>query len=139
MEDTFEGREWDVIVIGTGIGGGTIGFKLAKAGKRVLFLEKGRSHLGCTTSLSGQYAEMFFTPVEPPASKHSDILSKAGRWTDPIIDASGKRTHSDIPFVGSGTGGSSALYGMAMERFSESDFHCGSYLAGADDSNLPDS
>ena len=139
MEGTIESREWDVIVIGTGIGGGTIGFKLAKAGKRVLFLEKGRSHLGCTTSLSGQYAEMFFPAFEPPESKHSDILSKAGRWTDPIIDASGKRAHSDIPFVGCGTGGSSALYGMAMERFSQTDFHCRSNRAGADGSNLPES
>ena len=35
------GSEWDVIVIGTGIGGATTGRALAEAGQKVLFLEKG--------------------------------------------------------------------------------------------------
>jgi choline dehydrogenase-like flavoprotein len=139
MDGSIESREWDFIVIGTGMGGGTIGLKLAKAGKTVLFLEKGMSHLGCKTSLSGQYAEMFFPAVEPPESKHFDILERAGRWTDPIIDASGSKAHSNIPFIGSGTGGSTALFGMAMERFAEDDFHLRSHRDGADGSNLPDS
>lgn len=139
MQELIESCEWDAIVIGTGIGGGTVGFQLAKAGRRVLFLEKGRSHLGCEGSLSGQYAEMFFAEVEPPDLKHAETLSKAGRWTDLIVDMSGKRPNSQIPFIGSGTGGSSALYGMAMERFSEADFQCGSYRADTDGSNLPES
>jgi choline dehydrogenase-like flavoprotein len=140
MEGAIDSQEWDVIVIGTGMGGGTVGLKLAKAGKRVLFLEKGRSHLGSATSLTGNYAENFFPIIEPPDAKHAGIMSKAGRWTDSIVDTSGTPTHSSIPFIGCGTGGSSALYGMAMERFSEADFHRGSYRTGADDSSsLPDS
>ena len=34
-------REWDVIVIGTGMGGGTLGRRLAEAGQSVLFLDRG--------------------------------------------------------------------------------------------------
>ena len=36
---------WDVIVVGTGMGGGMLGNRLAQSGRRVLFLEKGRSTL----------------------------------------------------------------------------------------------
>lgn len=118
----LEQTEWDAIVVGTGMGGGTLGYKLAEAGKHVLFIEKGRSHLQNTSVLSGQYAEMFFPYVERPEPKHRDILQKAGRWTETIIDASKTKVNPHIPFVGSGTGGSSALYGMVMERFSPVDF-----------------
>ena len=36
---------WDVIVVGTGMGGGTLGYRLARSGRKVLFVEKGRSTL----------------------------------------------------------------------------------------------
>ncbi|MFD2440263.1 FAD-dependent oxidoreductase [Paracoccus kondratievae] len=39
--DELTRQEWDVIVIGTGIGGGTAGRHLAEAGLSVLFVEKG--------------------------------------------------------------------------------------------------
>ena len=39
--DEISAREWDAIVIGTGIGGGTVGRRLAEAGLSVLFVEKG--------------------------------------------------------------------------------------------------
>ena len=32
---------WDVIIVGTGMGGATVGHELAKMGRKVLFLEKG--------------------------------------------------------------------------------------------------
>jgi glycine/D-amino acid oxidase-like deaminating enzyme len=34
-------REWDVVVVGTGMGGATIGHALVERGHRVLFLECG--------------------------------------------------------------------------------------------------
>src|SRR2546422_10932877 len=37
-----EHDDWDVIVIGTGMGGSTVGYELARRGRRVLFLEKGK-------------------------------------------------------------------------------------------------
>ena len=36
----------DVIVVGTGMGGSTVGFALARLGRRVLFLEKGPDSVG---------------------------------------------------------------------------------------------
>ncbi|MGH9831011.1 MAG: FAD-binding protein, partial [Blastocatellia bacterium] len=37
-----EGHVWDVIVIGTGAGGSTAGFNLARSGRSVLFVERGK-------------------------------------------------------------------------------------------------
>src|SRR4051812_43532127 len=34
-------RDWDFVIVGTGIGGGTLGPALARAGRQVLFIEKG--------------------------------------------------------------------------------------------------
>jgi len=34
--------EYDVIIIGSGAGGGTLAYKLATAGKKVLILERGK-------------------------------------------------------------------------------------------------
>ncbi len=129
----IENTIWDVIVVGTGIGGGTVGLTLAQAGKRVLFIEKGRSYLNDKEqSFTGKYAEMFFPTIERPEPKHSNILQKAGRWSGLLSDTSGAKTHAHIPFVGSGTGGSSALYGMVMERFWPADFNA---VHSADDSS----
>ncbi len=40
--DEAQKRDWDVVVVGTGMGGATLGLALARAGKAVLFVEKGR-------------------------------------------------------------------------------------------------
>lgn len=114
--------EADVIVVGTGIGGATIGYALAKAGKKVLFCEKGRSHINSTPGLKGDYAESFFEQPAAPQLKHREILINSGRWAEMLEDRSSAHSRRFIPYLGSGTGGSSALYGMAMERFSPSDF-----------------
>ena len=37
-----EGHLWDVIVLGTGAGGSTAGFNLARLGRSVLFVERGK-------------------------------------------------------------------------------------------------
>ena len=114
---------WDVIVVGTGVGGATLGYALAKSGKRVLFCEKGRSHLEADgAALRGAYAETLFPRPEAPTPAHRAILSRAGRYCDEIVDRSNATARTFLPFVGSGTGGSSGLYGMAMERFLPIDF-----------------
>jgi choline dehydrogenase-like flavoprotein len=120
--DHLADQYWDAIVIGTGIGGATAGYALAKAGKRVLFCESGKSSLGQSGALRGGYAEQFFARYETPDAKHRDILSRAGRYCDKIEDRSSAHSTEFIPFIGSGTGGSSALYGMALERFFPCDF-----------------
>jgi len=114
---------WDVIIVGTGVGGGTLGYALAKAGKSVLFCERGSNNLARSGTLTANYAEQF--GQEPGAvltTESADLLANTGRFNEVVVDESGTHTRRFVPFVGSGSGGSSALYGMAFERFAESDF-----------------
>lgn len=124
--DTAERTLWDVVIVGTGMGGATLGYALSKAGLRVLFVEKGRSHLKANMALSGSYPEHSFPQAEAAQEKHKVWLSLAGRWSEALEDTSGNRPRRFVPFLGSGTGGSSALYGMALERFFPFDFQGGS-------------
>lgn len=129
---------WDAVIAGTGMGGATLGHALAQAGWRVLFLEKGRSHLhgGGGAALRGDYAERFFPRPEVAQPKHREILARAGRWTEEVADASAGPGARFIPMLGCGTGGSTALYGMALERFFPCDFepsrHAGQGGAGTE-------
>lgn len=95
-------RVWDVVVIGTGAGGGPAGFNLARRGRSVLFLERGGLPGGAQPAFSWlNFGGVVHFP-RPMAStgkettKHSSDLK--------------------IP-VGSGIGGSTSVFGMAMDRF----------------------
>jgi choline dehydrogenase-like flavoprotein len=140
MKDSFDPEKtlWDIIVVGTGMGGATLGYALAKAGKRVLFCERGRSHLDKSSALMGDYAEHFFHRPAVAQRQHKTILAQAGRYTDLIEDFSGSQPRSHIPFIGQGTGGSSALYGMAMERFFPEDFYPRTQFAEVNNTSLPE-
>jgi choline dehydrogenase-like flavoprotein len=116
-----DGHAWDVVVIGTGMGGATLGYALARAGLRILFLEKGRSHLRDTGALRGEYAEML-APRVKASGPGDDLLMRAGRWAEELEDVTGPKPRRFVPFIGSGTGGSSALYGAVLERFFPADF-----------------
>ncbi len=129
--------EWDAIIIGTGMGGAPLGYALAKAGQRVLFLEKGKSHLQ-PGALTNSYAETHFATPAAPGPQHRATLQRAGRYSDTILANAGARTQHFVPFIGSGTGGSSALYGMVLERFFPADFTPRSQHPGAPDAALPD-
>lgn len=137
MSNSATGVHWDAIILGTGMGGATLGLALAQSGLRVLFCEKGRSHLAGNQVLAGQYAELFMPPGSDP-SDYPDLLARSGRATEPILDRSHRRARSFTPFVGAGTGGSSALYGMALERFYPEDFTPRRNFPEADDSSLPE-
>jgi choline dehydrogenase-like flavoprotein len=131
-------QQWDVIIVGTGVGGATLGYALAKAGKKVLFCEKGRSHLDSAAALRGDYAENHFVRPDVPRAIHRDTLARAGRWCDELEDATLPPARKFIPFIGSGTGGSSALYGMALERFFPSDFTPKRNYPDATETTLPE-
>lgn len=98
-------RHWDVIVIGTGIGGGMIGRRMAEQGLSVLFVEKGP--VGHRSE--GQVLRY-------------DLLDYAARqsrgfWPTPVetrID--GNRPNRFFAPLGSGVGGSSVFYAAAAER-----------------------
>ena len=131
--------EWDVIVVGAGMGGGTLGYSLARSGRRVLFVEKGRSTLpGAPGTIRSSMPEV----AEPLACRspatYYDALARSGRSTDEIQDISGRFRRRFLPFLGSGTGGSSALYGMVCERFFVHDFTPRQNFRDPGDSTVPD-
>jgi choline dehydrogenase-like flavoprotein len=134
----FRQREWDVLVIGTGMGGATLGYALARAGRKVLFCERGRSHLSDGRALRGDFAETFFERPEAPQPKHADVLRIAGRYAEQVADRSAARVSCYVPLIGCGTGGSSALYGGALERFFPADFAPKRFHSAASETTLPE-
>jgi len=129
---------WDIVIIGTGMAGATLGHALAQAGKKVLFCEKGQSLLDSHQGFRGDFAETFFPSPSPPDTKNRDILLKAGRSAEVLDDNSGRKTRRSIPFIGIGTGGSSSLYGYAMERLFPADFTPRMHHPTAPTSTLPE-
>ncbi|OBI22976.1 glucose-methanol-choline oxidoreductase [Mycobacterium sp. E2327] len=130
---------WDVIVVGTGMGGGMLGLSLARAGRRVLFVEKGRSTLpGTPGTIRAAMPELAEPGAARSAETYYDALARAGRSTDEIEDISGRRPKRFVPFIGSGTGGSSALYGMVCERFFAQDFTPRQNFRDPGDSTVPE-
>ena len=122
----------DAIVVGTGPGGATVGHQLAAAGLRVLFCERGGDAAG-RPELLGQYPELAEgrAGAVPHAGRDAALLARAGRCADTVVDAEHPRRHAFVPFIGSGPGGSSALYGMALERLLPRDFEPGDPPADA--------
>ncbi|SBS75570.1 Glucose-methanol-choline oxidoreductase [uncultured Mycobacterium sp.] len=130
---------WDVIVIGAGMSGGMLGYRLASSGRRVLFVEKGHSTLpGVPGTIRGAVPEQ----AEPQAYRSEqsfyDALARAGRTTDEIEDISARSAKRFVPFIGAGTGGSSALYGMVCERFFARDFTPRQNFADPGESTVPE-
>ena len=130
---------WDVIVVGTGMGGGMLGYRLARSGRRVLFVEKGRSTLpGTPGTIRAAMPELAEPLAARSAEAYYDALARAGRSTDEIEDISGRFSKRFVPFIGSGTGGSSALYGMVCERFFVRDFTPRQNFRDPGDSTVPE-
>ena len=71
---------WDVIVVGTGMGGGMLGYSLARSGRRVLFVEKGRSTLpGTPGTIRAAMPELAEPRAARSAEAYYDALARAGR------------------------------------------------------------
>ena len=95
--------DWDVIVIGTGIGGGTAGRALAEAGPTVLFLERGRAgHRAQRNGLSD-----IFVP---------EARLARGLWPEPLTARVNGQTFTAYAPLGSGVGGTSVFYAATLER-----------------------
>ena len=68
-------QDWDAIVIGTGMGGGTIGRVLAEGGLRVLFVEKGpRGHRSERQAL---HSEVFTPEALEDVMEEADQRARA--------------------------------------------------------------
>ena len=95
---------WDVIVIGTGMGGGPIGRALAEAGLSVLFLEKGP--MGAQAEEQSLDSEVF----DPVARL------VRGYWPKPMKAVVNGREAEFFAPIGAAVGGSSVFYAATLER-----------------------
>jgi choline dehydrogenase-like flavoprotein len=96
-------NNYDIIIIGTGSGGGTIAKKLAESGKKILILERGG-----------------FIPKEKENWDAKEVVVN-GRYR-PKEDWYDKDDKPFKPFIHYNVGGNSKVYGAAMFRFRETDF-----------------
>jgi choline dehydrogenase-like flavoprotein len=113
---------WDVIVAGTGPGGAALGHALSAPRRRILFLERG-TDLRSGDAQRGRLAEDLPGFRSLSDARRRERLARSGRMVDPLED--GLRGDRFLPHLGCGTGGSSVLYGMTMERLFPDDFRDG--------------
>src|ERR1700694_863775 len=99
-----EDHLWDVIVIGSGAGGATAGFNLARLGRSVLFVERGKL-------LHHDPAVVMGVPFA--GTGNTEAALNHGWWPAPFYrrkEAGGAALLTKPP-VGCGAGGSTALFG----------------------------
>jgi choline dehydrogenase-like flavoprotein len=96
-------KSFDVIIVGTGAGGGTLARHLAPSGKRILLLERGD-----------------WLPREPQNWQAADVFID-NRYVsqDTWYDPSGKAFQPQIHYF---VGGATKLYGAALYRLRAEDF-----------------
>lgn len=96
-------RQYDVIIIGSGAGGGTLAHKLAPSGKRILLLERGD-----------------FVPREKD-NWDSRSVNVEGKYQAKEVwhDKDGKDLH---PHTNYNVGGNTKFYGAALFRLRREDF-----------------
>jgi choline dehydrogenase-like flavoprotein len=97
------GNHYDVIIIGTGAGGGTLAHRLAPSGKRILLLERGE-----------------YVPREPD-NWNPRAVNVEGRYNtkETWRDRRGKPLH---PHTNYWVGGNTKFYGAALFRLRREDF-----------------
>jgi choline dehydrogenase-like flavoprotein len=98
-----ETNRWDVIVIGSGAGGGTLAYALAPTGKRILLIER------------GDYVR------REKANWDSRAVNLEGKYqtTEVWRDVDGKPLHPHTNYY---VGGNTKFYGAALFRLRRQDF-----------------
>jgi choline dehydrogenase-like flavoprotein len=109
-----ESKLWDVVIVGAGMGGTTVGLSLARQGFHVLFLERGHP------------ASKFAWGTE---TTDADLENRGG-WPRSITFGSNGKKATIRLMLGTGAGGSSAIYGAALERLRRIDFLQSSHEGG---------
>src|SRR4029077_3137983 len=126
-----EDHLWDVIVVGTGAGGSTAGFNLARLGRSVLFVERGKLLHHDPTVVRGA---VFAWKGNPETALNH------GWWPHPVYyrEEEGAASVPTRPPIGSGAGGSTAQFGAAMDRFRQEDFTPRRFFPETPDASLPE-
>ncbi|MEL6223304.1 MAG: GMC family oxidoreductase [Cyanobacteria bacterium J06627_8] len=107
----IDDQHYDVIIIGTGAGGGTLAYKLAPTGKKILILERGD-----------------FMPLEEQNRSNVDIFKReryhaSEQWYD-------KDGEPFSPQMNYAVGGNTKIYGAALLRMREKDFESVQHHSG---------
>ncbi|MEH2321856.1 GMC family oxidoreductase [Nostoc sp.] len=105
------GEHYDLIIIGTGAGGGTLAYKLAPTGKKILILEQG-------TFLPREKANWSATEVYVKERYHT-----SDHWYDSV----GKPFRPQMSYW---VGGNTKVYGAALLRLRERDFEAVTHKNG---------
>jgi choline dehydrogenase-like flavoprotein len=126
-----EGHLWDVVVIGAGAGGSTAGFNLARLGRSVLFVERGKLLHHDPTVVKG--VPFSWTGNPETALNH-------GWWPRPLYrrEEEDGASIAERPPIGSGAGGSTAQFGAVMDRFRPEDFTPRRFYPDVPDASLPE-
>ena len=106
----------DVIVVGSGAGGATVAHACAKAGKRVLLLERGGHSSASPSSVTPDARAKW-----PNHDEQATLINKTP-YDDRRIEVNGVGRRL---YMGGVVGGSTALYGAALMRPARDDFHPG--------------
>ncbi len=93
---------FDYIIIGSGAGGGTLAFRLAKTGKRILVLERGG-----------------YLPREPENWDAHEIFVKGRYRGEQWYDKHDRAFHPELYYC---VGGNTKVYGAVLARFRREDF-----------------
>lgn len=117
---------WDVVVVGTGAGGGAAGLNLARLGRSVLFVERGELFDNNNSLMEQTVIDEF----------PGNVTSDCGRY-----GLNGNSDESEIRpvlSVGHGLGGSTASFAMVMDRFRAVDLRAKLYAQVPSSTTLPD-
>lgn len=124
-----EARVWDVVVVGAGAGGATAGYALAQRGRSVLFLERGKPLETDPSVIRGVGLSWRGDPEA--ALRHGwwpeAMHARQGPWLTPVTQ-----------ITGCGTGGTTALFGMVMDRFRPQDFMPRQFFRAMPESTVPE-
>jgi choline dehydrogenase-like flavoprotein len=111
-------KVWDVIVIGAGMGGGTLASDLVKSGIEVLLLDKGAANFDRIDSVT-----------DDPIIPEEQLIS--GKFPTLIRATIDNSTTDILAPMGCGMGGSTLVYAAALQRLDKSDFEKRELESGA--------
>ena len=104
-------NHYDLIIIGSGAGGGTLAFRMARTGKKILILERGQ-HL----------------PIEPQNwDPKAVFIDRRYRTREEWVDKDDK---AFVPNTHYWVGGNTSFYGAALMRMKRRDFEAVEHASG---------